>query len=246
MFWGTVNKFLNKDSCLKDYWKTQHVSVTWPKFATGLRSRPKGWELDHYIFFLLDGAKLKLKTSNIYVTMKKKHSGQAPTLLVLIWDLSQFWPCHTNMLGFFKSLLSRNFCSEICWECLKNILLDIDEFQAEEASSLLILKAIFLSKCHTNILSWPIHELHISRGNIFFAVDFCLINGINLGWCFFFCLFTHFIWNRIYVTLTQAFYAWQLVSWAPLLALCRSMKSQLGQICQWRRKTFQLTPSLRQ
>ena len=51
MFWGTVNKFLNKDSCLKDYWKTQHVSVTWPKFATGLRSRPKGWELDHYVFF---------------------------------------------------------------------------------------------------------------------------------------------------------------------------------------------------
>ena len=103
------------------------------------------WHHQKNIFFLLDRAKLKLKTSNIYVTMKKKHSGQAPTLLVLIWDLSQFWPCHTNMLGFFKSLLSRNFCSEICWECLKNILLDIDEFQAEEASSLLILKAIFLS-----------------------------------------------------------------------------------------------------
>ena len=103
------------------------------------------WHHQKNIFFLQDLAKLKLKTSNIYVTMKKKHSGQAPNLLVLIWDLSQFWPCHTNMLGFFKSLLSRNFCSEICWECLKNILLDIDEFQAEEASSLLILKAIFLS-----------------------------------------------------------------------------------------------------
>ena len=25
--------------------------MTWPKFATGLRSRPKGWELDHYVFF---------------------------------------------------------------------------------------------------------------------------------------------------------------------------------------------------
>ena len=116
---------------------------------------------------------------------KKKHSGQAPTLLVLIWDLSQFWPCHTNMLGFFKSLLSRNFCSEICWECLKNILLDIDEFQAEEASSLLILKAIFLSKCHTNILSWPIHELHISRGNIFFAVDFLFDQWNQLRLMFF-------------------------------------------------------------
>ena len=52
----------------------------------------------------------------------------------------------------------------------------------------------------------------------FFLLIFCLINGINLGWCFFFCLFTHFIWNRIYVTLTQAFYAWQLVSRVPLLA----------------------------
>ena len=81
---------------------------------------------------------------------------------------------------------------------------------------------------------------------LFLLLIFCLINGINLGWCFFFCLITHFIWNRIYVTLTQAFYAWQLVSWAPLLELCRSMKSQLGRICPWRRKTFQLTPSLRQ
>ena len=143
------------------------------------------WHHQKNIFFLLDRAKLKLKTSNIYVTMKKKHSGQAPTLLVLIWDLSQFWPCHTNMLGFFKSLLSRNFCSEICWECLKNILLDIDEFQAEEASSLLILKAIFLSKCHTNILSWPIHELHISRGNIFFAVDFLFDQWNQLRLMFF-------------------------------------------------------------
>ena len=77
----------------------------------------------------------------------------------------------------------------------------------------------------------------IYQEEIFFLLlIFCLINGINLGWCFFFCLFTHFIWNRIYVTLTQAFYAWQLVSWAPLLALCRSMKSQLGRICPWRRK----------
>ena len=80
------------------------------------------WHHQKNIFFLQDLAKLKLKTSNIYVTMKKKHSGQAPTLLVLIWDLSQFWPCHTNMLGFFKSLLSRNFCSEICWECHKNFV----------------------------------------------------------------------------------------------------------------------------
>ena len=150
--------------------------------------------------------------------------------------------CWVFSRAFWAGIFVQKFVESVS----KNILLDIDEFQAEEASSLLILKAIFLSKCHTNILSWPIHELHISRGNIFLLLIFCLINGINLGWCFFFCLFTHFIWNRIYVTLTQAFYAWQLVSWAPLLALCRSMKSQLGRICPWRRKTFQLTPSLRQ
>ena len=61
------------------------------------------WHHRTNIFFLPYLAKLKLKTSNIYVTMKKKHSGQAPTLLVLIWELSQFWPCHTNTLGFQKS-----------------------------------------------------------------------------------------------------------------------------------------------
>ena len=213
-----------------------HVAMTMP-WGELLRLVPcmLVWHHQKNIFFLLDRAKLKLKTSNIYVTMKKKHSGQAPTLLVLIWDLSQFWPCHTNMLGFFKSLLSRNFCSEICWECLKNMLLDIDEFQAEEASSLLILKAIFLSKCHTNILSWPIHELHKLRGNKVFcfwffvsSMEATLSSTSNLiGWCFLFCPFTHFIWNCIYVTLTLAFYAWQRATYLGISFWYRNISSVL-------------------
>ena len=50
-----------------------------------------------------------------------------------------------------------------------------------------------------------------------FVVDFfCLINGSSLGWRFAFCLLTHFIWNCIYVTLTQAFYAWQRATYLGL------------------------------
>ena len=166
--------------------------------------------------------------------------------------LPPFWFSSENCRNFghvtltrwvFKSLLSRNFCSEIFWECLKNILLDIwMNFMLKKHrfcwsrklySSLNVTLTYFLDQSMNFIYQEEI---------FFFLLIFCLINGINLGWCFFFCLFTHFIWNRIYVTQTQAFYAWQLVSWAPLLALCRSMKSQLGRICPWRRKTFQLTP----
>ena len=150
------------------------------------------------------------------------------------------------MLGFFKSLLSRNFCSEICWECLKNILLDIDEFQAEEASSLLILKAIFLSKCHTNILSWPIHELHISRGNIFFAVDFLFDQWNQLTLMFFLLPFYTFHLESYLCHTNTGFLCMATGNWVPLLALCRSMKSRLGQICPCRRKSFPPIHSSRQ
>ena len=53
-------------------------------------------------------------------------------------------------------------------------------------------------------------KLDILRRNQVFFVNFLrLINGSNLGWCFAFCLWTHIIWNCIYVTLTQSFYTWQ-------------------------------------
>ena len=61
----------------------------------------------------------------------------------------------------------------------------------------------------------------------FFADDFCLINGINLGWCFFFCLVTHFIWNCIYVTLTLAFYAWQRATYLGISFWYRNLSSFL-------------------
>ena len=89
--------------------------------------------------------------------------------------------CWVFSRAFWAGIFVQKFVESVS----KNILLDIDEFQAEEASSLLILKAIFLSKCHTNILSWPIHELHISRGNIFFAVDFLFDQWNQLRLMFF-------------------------------------------------------------
>ena len=89
--------------------------------------------------------------------------------------------CWVFSRAFWAGIFVQKFVESVS----KNILLDIDEFQAEEASSLLILKAIFLSKCHTNILSWPIHELHISRGNIFFPVDFLFDQWNQLRLMFF-------------------------------------------------------------
>ena len=68
----------------------------------------------------------------------------------------------------------------------------------------------------------------IYQEEIFFLLlIFCLINGINLGWCFFFCLFTHFIWNCIYVTLTLAFYAWQRATYLGISFWYRNLSSFL-------------------
>ena len=56
-----------------------------------------------------------------------------------------------------------------------------------------------------------------------FVVDiFCLINGSNLGWCFAFCLLTHLIWNCVYVTLTQSFYARQKYGQVELPDWCHA------------------------
>ena len=66
-------------------------------------------------------------------------------------------------------------------------------------------------------------KLHILRRNQDFVVDiFCLINGSNLGWCFAFCLLTHLIWNCVYVTLTQSFYARQKYGQVELPDWCHA------------------------
>ena len=90
--------------------------------------------------------------------MRKNHSGQAPTLLVLIWDTLQFWPCHTNTLGLQKSLAQEFLFRNVLGLSQQYFVGYIDGFQAEEASFLLIQKVIFLSECHTNTLSLPIYE----------------------------------------------------------------------------------------
>ena len=139
--------------------------------------------------------------------------------------------CWVFSRAFWAGIFVQKFVESVS----KNILLDIDEFQTEEASSLLILKAIFLSKCHTNILSWPIHELHKLRGNKVFccwffvsSMEATLSSTSNLiGWCFLFCPFTHFIWNCIYVTLTLAFYAWQRATYLGISFWYRNLSSFL-------------------
>ena len=45
------------------------------------------WPQQKNIFLLEDLAKMNLKTLNICATMEKIHSGQAPTLFVLIWEM---------------------------------------------------------------------------------------------------------------------------------------------------------------
>ena len=86
--------FIQKNYLQRDAGNTKNVVIFTVFFirAPGgdlLRKVPSVlmWHQQKNIFFLEDLAKMNLKTLNICVTMEKIHSGQAPTLFVLIWEM---------------------------------------------------------------------------------------------------------------------------------------------------------------
>ena len=56
--------------------------------------------------------------------MKKNHIGQAPTLLVWIWEMQQNWPCHTITLNPKKPFL-QEFWPNISFKVSQKALLKI-------------------------------------------------------------------------------------------------------------------------
>ena len=85
---------------------------------------------------------MKSESSIIYVTMEKKHSGQAPTPLGLVCKLQQFWPCHTNTLSF-KKFFAREFGpKETLKVCQKNIVENVNDFHDVKALFVSFLKVL--------------------------------------------------------------------------------------------------------
>ena len=112
------------------------------------------WFLDvslqnDYINALLKRWVTRKHNLNICVIMEKNHNGQAPTLSVLIWEMSQSWPFHTIL----KSPWFKRFGQTNLLKCLKNALLKISiNFRMDFVgvlSSSLGAHAIELNICHT-------------------------------------------------------------------------------------------------